>query len=273
MNELEFLKKRKGMTIGIAWLLMFFSMLSVVLVGYLMGLYIMSNSINVRSSDLLDYSSVALVISFFIYSIVGFFLNQKEFPKNNKITLKVLIITIIIGLLWSFLSSLLTEHYVINVDMFKQRKITGTWWFGLILSSAMAIFQIGILGHGLLRNYPFNKALVAVSFVCIAYYIPVAVVSMVIQTSLLFLIYYRTGSFFLVLSTSWIIQTIDYFLRELLNIQEPNFNYYKQTIFQSASTYYIFCILAFLLLLGSMLVLKRISPKIQWQKDDSFSIF
>lgn len=268
MNDLDLLKKKTGMTIGTAWVLMFSSMALMFLLSFAYGIASFINKTPITTGNSMDVVMLVMVMSFLVFALVGFYINKKELPYNNNVSKRTMCILFIIAMLWSVISSIFLDYFISNEAMDQVQGISKTWWFAIILNTALMIFQIGVLGHGLLRNYNLKKSMIAISFICIVFYMPAAASSMVIQSMILLYIYYRTASFLMVLLTSTVMYMPQYIFRGIYNISKLNYNFYKNEIFHSDSVYYIVWVLAIFALIVALWFFKQNTKTIKWERDE-----
>ncbi|MBP6620018.1 MAG: hypothetical protein KA188_07170 [Leadbetterella sp.] len=272
MDDLDLIKKKTGMTIGTAWILMFSSMALMFLLAVVYGILGFVNKKTFSMNNSVDLVMVVMVLSFLIFALIGFFINKKELPYFAKVSPKILLILFVIAMLWSVIASFFLDYYLNKEKMEQMEGISRTWWFAIILNTSMMIFQIGVIGHGLLRNYNLKKSMIAISFICIVFYMPAAVSSMIIQSMILLYVYYRTASFLMVLYTSTLMFMPDYLYRSIFEIHQLNYNFYKNEIFPSPAVYYVVWVLAIFALSGALWYLKQNTKVIKWERDEE-SIF
>ena len=268
MDDLDLIKKKTGMTIGTAWILMFSSVALMFLLGFGYGITSAVSKEPISMSNSVDLVMIVMVLSFLTFALIGFFINKKELPYFAKVAPKVLLILFVIAMLWNIIASLFMDYFINKEMMNKLEGISRTWWFTTILNISMMIFQIGVIGHGLLRNYNLKKSMIAISFICIVFYMPAAVTSMIIQSMILLYVYYRTASFLMVLLTSTMMYMPDYFYRGVFDIQQFNYNFYKNEILPSHTVYYVVWVLAIFALMGALWYLKQNTKVIKWEREE-----
>ena len=268
MNDLDLLKKKTGMTIGTAWVLMFSSVALLFLSGFIYGIMHAQSKKPISMSESTDMIMIFMVLSFLVFAMIGFYVNKKELPYFSKVSSKVMLILFVVAMCWSVISSVFLDYFQVSESMDKVAGFSRSWWFAIILNTSMIIFQIGVLGHGLLRNYSLKKSMIAISFICIVFYMPAAVSSMVIQSMILLYIYYRTSSFWVVLLTSTLMFVPEYIFRGMYDMPKFNYNYYKNIVMPSPTVYYSVCCFAVLALVPALWYLKKQTQTIQWEKED-----
>ena len=268
MDDLDLIKKKTGMTIGTAWILMFSSMALMFVLAFAYGFASAFYKKPIETSISVDLVMVVMVMSFLIFALIGFYINKKELPYFTKVSKKAMLILFIIAMLWSVISSFFLDYFITNDVIDQVQGISKTWWFATILNASMIIFQIGVIGHGLLRNYNLKKSMIAISFICIVFYMPAAVSSMVIQSMILLYIYYRTASFLMVLLTSTFMYMPQYIFKGIYNNTKLNYNFYKNEIFPSDNVYYAVWVLAIFALIGALWFFKQNTKTIKWEREE-----
>lgn len=268
MNDLDLLKKKTGMTIGTAWVLMFSSVALLFLSGFIYGIMLSQSKKTISMTESTDMIMIFMVLSFLVFATIGFYVNKKELPYFSNVSSKVMMILFVVAICWSVISSIFLDYFMMSEEMNKMTGFSKSWWFATILNASMIIFQIGVLGHGLIRNYTLKKSMIAISFICIVFYMPAAVSSMVIQSMILLYIYYRTASFWVVLLTSTLMYVPEYIFREIYAMPKLNYNYYKNVIMPSTSVYYTVWAFAVLGLITALWYLKQNTQVIKWERDD-----
>ncbi len=272
MDDLDLIKRKTGMTIGTAWILMFSSMALMFLLGISYGVAAGMGKINARSENAFDFVMLFMVVSFLIFAGIGFIINKKELPYFSKVSSKIWFLVFVLSLLWNFVASIFSDYYLLNAEMNQSVGFSKSWWFAIILNAALVIFQHGVIGHGLLRNYNLKKSIIAISFICIVFYIPAAVFVLIIQSAMLLFIYYRTASFWLVLVNSTVMYLPDYIYRGIYKLEKMNYNYYKNLILPSDFTYYCVWVSVVFATCGVLWYFKNSTRPIKWQRDEE-SIF
>jgi hypothetical protein len=267
MDDLELIQKKTGMTIGTAWILMFSSVVFLFLIGFSFGVYMAASGQKDAMNQAVDFIMISLVASFSIFAIIGFWINKKEWFYTQKPSLDVILLVLLIAILWSFVSSFFMDYFPKYDDRVQIGKLTNNWLFGILLNSSMIIFQIGVIGHGLLRNYELRRAMGTICFICITFYMPAAVVSLVLQSMILLYLYYRTASFWLVYGASLLMFSPQYFLRYILGESAVNINFWRVNIIQNDMVYYGLLAIAVLLIGVLIWQIKNKTVLIKWAKE------
>lgn len=267
MDDLELIQKKTGMTIGTAWILMFSSIAVLFLCGVVFGIYMAAKGGKQGMGQAVDFVMISLVCSFLLFAGIGFLINKKEKFYTQKVKPEVILWAVLIAILWGFVSSFFMDYFPKYDGMAPIGELTNNWVFGVLLNSAMIIFQIGVIGHGLLRNYELRRAMITISFVCITFYIPAAVISLVLQSMILLYIYYRTESFWVVYACSILMFTPQYLFKYIFNAPAINFNFWRVYILPNDTIYYVLLVLS---LVGIGVLLRQIKAKtvlIKWLKE------
>jgi hypothetical protein len=262
------------MTIGTAWILMFSSIIVLFAFGVVIGIingFFKTKNPNV---NLFDAIMLGMLASFIICGIIGFYQNKKELFFTHAVSKPILLVSLLMGFLWSYISSILFDYYSINPEASKMSLgLSGTWWFAILLNVALVVFQIGVIGHGLLRNYPFNKALITVCFISVSFFVPAAVVAMIFQSLILFFLYHRTASFWLVLVVSNLMYLPSYFGRYIFGGNEVTRNFYKLDILPNAQMYYLVWVICLIALVFSAFWINKKAKVIDWQRASEYESF
>ncbi|KPM48476.1 hypothetical protein AFM12_07545 [Jiulongibacter sediminis] len=129
----------------------------------------------------------------------------------------------------------------------------------------LIFLQIGIIGHGLFKNYSLGVALGTTCLISLINFEPKTVLAMFILIGILTFFYYRTGSFEIV-----ILGTLVYFLIDLLLLQFIDFNVmaennYRYVILGNDVAYFGVMLVSVLLLLFLMRQVGQLK-QIQWKQ-------
>jgi hypothetical protein len=265
--EIDLLPKKKGMTIGNAFMLM---ISCVTVFAFLAGGTLLILKLSNAKVDLNDdWIFLALVISFITNSLWGYRMNSKELPFFDKIKYSELKYLIIIALATYYLTSVFSEINLIR-DTQRARIIDEPSLAKVLIDATITIcfvfFQIGIIGHGLLKNYAFQKAILVILFLSICFISPSTVLGIGCQGAILFFIYYRTASFNAVLFTLFFMLIPDYIL--WFTVGKKDLNVLRLDVFHGNTLMYgIGWIIALLLLIWTIIKLKTNSKEINWRKE------
>jgi hypothetical protein len=272
MKDIDLLRKKTGMTIGTALMLMFGAMFSIFIIAGLYGIIKGFKGQKPGSGDAIDLTLTAMVISFAIFSVIGFYVNKKEKFCTNRVGVFTILMGSLVGLLWFVVSSVFYDFYNLN-NSINTDGISNTWWFSMAINTVFVLLQIGIIGHGLLRNYDFKKALLVSSIMCVSMFMPAAVISLVFQTGILLFLYYRTASFYLVLAISVVIYTPEYILRNLYNFKGVGRNLLKLDIIKNDTIYFSVWFGCLIALSFCIYILFKNTKTIAWQRESEFVDF
>jgi hypothetical protein len=268
MEGIDLLRKKTGMTIGMALMLMFGSMFFIFMLA---GIYGGINGYTQEKLDqqaAIDLTLVAMLISFCVFSVIGFYVNKKELFHTKKPDIYIVFMGFLIGILWSLVSTIFADYY--NIDKRVTAGMSNTWWFSFLTNCLFVLLQIGIIGHGLLRNYDFKKTLFTSSFLCVSLFLPAAVISMVFQTGILLFIYYRTASFYFVVLISIIMFSPFYIFKSLYGFQNISYNYLRLEVFKNDTVYYGFWLACIIALIFCLYLVYKNTKEIAWLRETEY---
>lgn len=268
MDELNLLRKKTGMTIAKAWMVM----VTCVIV-FIFGAGIIGGVLGYRNADPQEFIEkgvfILLVLILTLSSLWGFYINKKQLPFFNKPSVLVVFVCIIISLAWSYVSPIIVEFLPFNEKESDNIERVGIHFLLGVISSVLFTFlQIGIIGHGLLKNYLFKQVIFTVAAVSIVMVIPQAVVGMFFQTAIMFYIYYRTASFILplIMSISFII--VEDIFKVYLGNNIVTRNYIKFDFVQNDTLYFTGLAVCITIIIGGLYVIKTQTKVIAWQRPE-----
>ena len=270
----------KGMTIFKAFLLVFLCVVFIHVigffyeVGFLYSLFesFLQNTPIVKN----QLNTYSYLISYFVFAIIGFRINNYEIPFFRKLTFWPYLSVIIIGILWFiidlFLIDLLLMKYLGKVT-FKMvdRNYFDLKGFMRFLASFLSVaFTIGAIGHGLLRNYTFRSvALVLVTF-SLFFLNPILVFELLLQNLILIYIYYQFQAFQLCL-----LFVLTRLVMEVLIVLRYSYhsmlyeNIIKNEIIGNQTLYYLFITIVFFLFLYILFSFRNLKKTYIWLRSDS----
>lgn len=266
MNEFDLLRKKTGMTIAKAWMLMMLGIvvffLSAGAVGFIAGL-----QKKAFKDDAEGFIFVALLAIIVLCCIWGFFINKKELPffKNTSMVITLICFCIILALF--YISPILYDLLPYEKESTPKDRYLSSL-LEVFLSLALTVLQVGFIGHGLLKNYLFKQVLFTVVAMSIVFIIPQAVIGMAIQTLIMFYVYYQTASFQLPILMTFILSLSELFLKHILKIQTSNNNYIKTQLIHNDTLYYIGIVVCMGIIAGGLYYIKSNTKTIEWQKPE-----
>lgn len=270
MNELEFLKKRKGMTMANAWMLIFAS------IGFLIVLMVAFVYYNKRIAQKdaefeVEYILYTFVLTFSLVSLLGIYKINKELPYFKAIRNSDFLSVLLISVTWIIFSSVFDEFASLFQSDSKDKNDVFThsrWILDIFVSFSFALFQIGVISHGLFKNYPFKKAIITIFFSGLAFILPHIALPMAFQGLMFAIIYYVLGSFQTVLISAIAVSVPEYFLWYFYGIQ--NSNPIKNNWIVYEPIYYLVTALAFIVWLYFLFRLYKNRAKIHWEEVPSY---
>lgn len=268
MDELNLLRKKTGMTIAKAWMVM----VTCVIV-FILGAGIIGGVLGYRKADPQEFMEegifILMVLILILSSLWGFYINKKQLPFFNKPSVLITLVCIIISLAWSYISPIIVEFLPFNENESDNIERVGIHFLlGIISSVLFTVLQIGIIGHGLLKNYLFKQVIFTVAAVSIVMVIPQAVIGMFFQTAIMFYIYYRTASFLLplIMSISFII--VEDIFKVYLGNNIVTRNYIKFDFIQNDTLYFTGLAACIAIIIGGLYFIKTQTKVIAWQRPE-----
>ena len=268
MDELNLLRKKTGMTIAKAWMVM----VTCVIV-FMLGTIIIGGVLGYRRADPQEFMEngiiILMVLILILSSLWGFYINKKQLPFFNKPSVSITLVCIIISLAWSYISPIIVEFLPFNEKESDNIERIGIHFLlGVISSTLFTFLQIGVIGHGLLKNYLFKQVIFTVAAVSIVMVIPQAVVGMFFQTAIMFYIYYRTASFLLPIIMSITFSVVEYIFRIYLGNDIVTKNYIKFDFVQNNTVYYLGLLASITIIIAGLLYIKKQTKTIEWQRPE-----
>ncbi len=264
MNEFDLLRKKTGMTIAKAWMLMLSGIFVFLLLAVAIGFYNGYKKNVMLDAEILVFGVLIAIIC--LCCLWGFFINKKQLPFFNKPTPESIILSVIVALAWFYISPIIND--LLPYESKSSDKRTDLpLLFESLLSLSFAVLQIGVIGHGLLKNYQFGKVLFTVAAMSIIFVVPQAVVGMALQTLLMFYVYYRTASFQLPVLMSLVISILEEFFRRVLKIN-ISYNNFIKSLIDNTTVYYLGLVLCVALIAMCFFYIKKRTQVIAWQRPD-----
>lgn len=267
MDELDLLRKKTGMTIAKAWMLMVMTVISFFCFRYIFQ-FLNNQAISPVSFSSSQSRYIAMGLAMSIGCAIGYFINKKEQLSFKKVSLSSIFCCFLIAWAWCFTSPIIYDIMPLNIPKPpKVESLEPRFFITTIALVLMAILQIGIIGHGLLKNYSFKDVIFTVAAVSIIMITPQVVMSLVFQLLFLFPIYYRTASLILPILVVAVTNITE---ETIMIIFDADFstNYVRTYFFQDTLMYSIGFIIAFLVIVGGVLYIKKCSKPIQWLKPE-----
>ncbi len=266
MNEFDLLRKKTGMTIAKAWMLMVSVVVIFALSNGIFNMFFNANrgSFTMTSKEFIVYFT-AFNLSIFLGCLCGIFINKKQLPSFRNTTPSNYIWGFVIAMAWCYINPVILDFFPSNPISLKDNKLLLLLGgVGMLLTITL---QIGIIGHGLLRNYSFKNALFTVIAVSIIMLEPQSVIILVFYTLFLYYIYYRTASFQLIVFITTISVTTESFL-PLYFDADYSINYVRTYFLQNETLYYIGFVFCVGLIITGLYYIKTHTKFIEWQRPD-----
>jgi hypothetical protein len=268
MDELNLLRKKTGMTIAKAWMVM----VTCVIV-FILGAGIIGGVLGYQKVDAQEFMEegvfILLVLILTLSSLWGFYINKKQLPFFNKSSVSVVFVCIIVSLAWSYISPIIVEFLPFNEKESDNIERVGIHFLlGVLSSTLFTVLQIGIIGHGLLKNYLFKQVIFTVAAVSIVMVIPQAVIGLFFQTTIMFYIYYRTASFLLPLIMTVIFNIVEDIFKFYLDSNIVTRNYIKFDFVQNETLYFVGLLVCIAIIIGGLYFIKTQTKVIAWQRPE-----
>lgn len=272
-NDDFFIAKKTGMTITKAWILFVSMFLLYFLIGAIQGVIQASKGAELGSMDLLSSSLVINCLVSTIMCVIAYFVNIKELPRFEKPSIQAFLIALAVGVLLRFALSIVEEipFKLVTDDVLKEMMSIGPLLL-FLPALVLMIFQVGFIGHGLLRNYGFATALLTTVLVSIVNFELKSIISMMVLTGFGLLVYYRTSSFWLYLTLILPYFSMDIILSSFFDFGLFGFNNFRHKLIQNDTTYFALLGLSFVLLLIAIRYYVSKQPQ-DWKRHDELPEF
>lgn len=225
---------------------------------------------HIQQSGFLEKGVLVLMIFILmISSLWGFFINKKQLPFFNKQPLSITLSCLAIALAWSFISPLIVDFLPFDetaADSFE--RIGMDFLLGIAITMLFTFLQIGVVGHGLLKNYLFKQVILTVAAVSIVMVVPQAVIGLLFQTLIMFYIYYRTASFQLPLIMTATYSIVEDSFKWRLGGNIVSKNYIRLHLTPNDNIYYVGLLIAFCVILAGLYFIKQQTTPISWQRPE-----
>ncbi|SOE21635.1 hypothetical protein SAMN06298216_2092 [Spirosomataceae bacterium TFI 002] len=267
-------QKKKGMTISKAWILFLSMLIAQLITGGIVGYKIAKargeGAVIENPYGMTMYYTLGAYI---ILCVIAFYINKKELPRFNIPSFQRVGFAIIIAIFIRILSSVLED---LPFSFITQESIEQMGQFNytfIVLQSLVIIFfQVGFIGHGLLRNYEFITAAITTTLVSIVHFEPKSILSMIVLVGIMLYIYYKTSSFWLVIIIGLVYMYIDVVMALFYDMNIFHNNNWRNVIIGNDASYYslvAFCVLG---TAGLLYIISRIDP-LEWQRSDELPEF
>ena len=269
MEELNLLRKKTGMTIAKAWILM----VSAVLL-FIVSVFVVALISKINKRDISDFVhthlSWIMISVFSVCSLWGFNINKRELPFFQKPSFAIIITCMMIAIAWSYVSPIVgdllpfSERESKNVEISAKIEI----FLGLLITLIFTVLQIGIIGHGLLKNYFFKQVLFTVAAVSMVLVVPQAVIGLLFQTVIIFYVYYRTASFQLPLLMASVLTISEETFKFLYGDSITSKNYIRINFMPNETSYHMGIIACLGIIIGGLYFIKSKTTTIAWQRPE-----
>lgn len=272
-NDDFFMTKKSGMTITKAWMLFISMFLIYFLIGGVFGFIQASRGEKLDPASFIGNTLILNGTVSFLMCVIAYFVNIREFPRFEKITPKAAFVALFVGVALRFSLSIVEEIPFSMVTAESMKEITSLNPLFLFLPVLiLMIFQVGFIGHGLLRNYGFGTALVTTVLVSIINFELKSIISIMLLSGVGLLVYYRTSSFLLYLILIFPYFIADYFLTIFFDFDLFGFNNFRYVLIKDDTVYFVLLTVSILSVLASIRYYVSLKP-IQWKREDELPEF
>jgi hypothetical protein len=267
--------KLSGMTIFKAFMLVFFCVSLIHCIGlffqagFLFGF--LDSSVHSTAKINLKPNTYGYFIAYTMFILIGLRVNNFDLPIFEKSNLtgyfKILVLSILWIVFCIFLNDLVTTKNIGTVVVNQDFKGYFDFKESLrnINSLLYIVFYIGILGHGLLKNYNFNRVVIVLAFCSLPFLHPTIVLQYLFLNLILIFIYYHTRAFQLTLFFMVIALIFDHVFALLYSPQELRYgNIIKDHIIGNEIAYYLFMALVLVLFLYILFSFKSPEKRKLW---------
>jgi hypothetical protein len=272
MDELDLLRKKTGMTIAKAFMLVFSLVLIFGVVSITFGILSNTNKGNTKTFDMVENEVfIILIIVFLLGNIWAYFINKKELPFFRKTSFAIIISSIIIAFAWCYIIPIITEFRFFEAKQSKKLDNIGpNSILTLVISVFFTFLQIGFIGHGLLKNYLFKQAIFTVAAVSIMFFVPEAVIGLALQSLIMFYVYYRTASFLLPILMTVLFSVVEDCFKLIYGPNIGSVNYVRTHIIQNDTLYFAGLIASVFVILGGLYFIRTQTKVIEWQRPEEY---
>lgn len=267
----------KGMTIFKAFLLVFLCVSLIHVIGFLFQVGFVYGFIESYIHNTAKISmrpnAYGQLISYSVFILIGWKINNYEKPLFSKSGFSDYLKIVILGILWIvfciFLNDLVKTKNIgtvaVNQDFKEYFDFTGS--LRNVNSILYGLFYIGVLGHGLLKNYNFKKIIIVLAFFSLPVLHPTVVLQFLFLNLILIFIYYHTRAFQLILAFLVVAAILDHVFVLVYSPHELRYeNIIKEQIIGNANVYYLFMAFVIVLFLYILLSFRSSKKQYLWLK-------
>ncbi len=254
------------MTTANAWMLLFacISFLIVIMVAFVFY----NKRIGLRKAEFeVQNIFYAFILNFTLVSLLGIYKINKELPFFKSIKSKDFLTVILVSIIWIVFSSIFDEFANLFQSDSKDKDDAfshSRWILDILVSVSFTTFQIGVISHGLFKNYSFKKAIITIFFSSLVFILPHVALPMAFQGLMFAIIYYALGSFQTVLVSAILVSIPEYFFWYFYGIK--NNNPIKNNWIVNEYIYYLVIALSFVVWLYFLFRLYKNRAKIHWEE-------
>lgn len=267
-------QKKVGMTVSKAWIFFLSMFIVQIVAGAIVGFEIARGKAENNPAEN-PYSLTILYTlgAYLLLCLIAYFINKKEFPRFFSPSFKNVGVALLLAVFIRIVTSIL-EDVPFSLITQEQIEQMGEVNYGIIAIQSLVVifFQIGFIGHGLLRNYDFSTAVVTTTLVSIIHFEPKAIVAMIILVGVLLYMYYKTASFWLVLITGMGYMYIDVLMKLFFDFNIFDSNNWRTVIIGNDNIYYALWALS-ILGIGALIALLSKAKSPEWRRADELLEF
>lgn len=268
MDELDLLRKKTGMTIGKAFTIVFTLFVSTFVIG--IAVAIIFRDIMPKKIDIIEDNIFLLMLVIFLSgNIWAYYINKKELPFFKKTPFSIIVVSIIIAIAYSYVSPGIIDIYPFSEkagEKIDNLEITNL--LTLAIGIVFTFLQIGFIGHGLLKNYQFKQAIFTVAAVSIMFFVPQAVIGLMLQSLIMFYVYYRTAAFQLPIIMTIMFSLVEDSFKFFYKNDIIKGNYIRTHFVQDNTLYFVGLIASLFVIFGGLYFIKTQTKVIAWQRPE-----
>ncbi len=266
-----------GMTIFKAFLLVFLCVIFIHFIGFFFKVGFLYSLFKTFVDDTsfveIKLNTYSYLISYSVFILIGLRLNNNEIPYFRSAKRSDYLKVIVLGMLWNvvgiFLIQIVGDNSIGYVEV--NQDFTEIFdWKGLLRPLAFImslVFLIGIVGHGLLRNYKFMTTVVIITFFALPYLNPIIVVAYMLMNLLLIYIYYYSQAFQLLIIFTVVSSLVEYALAYFYSPGELRYgNIIKNHLIGDSGFYYLFMLVVISIFIGIIFSFRNSKSKQFWNR-------
>jgi hypothetical protein len=265
MKDDYLFQKKKGMTISKAWILFLSLFIFYIIGGAIVGVL---EAMGKKQENPFEVSIYISIVAVIILSLIGYFINCKELPRFKSISLLNVTTAITLAICFRIATSIIEDLPFSMIEQAQLEQFAKLSYFAVATQSIMLIlFQVGVIGHGLLRNYDLTSAMLTTALVSLINFEPKSIITMILFISLLLYVYYKTASFQMVVIITAFYMFMDYFLKPFFDFKIIDSNNWRTVIIANDTAYYAILALCVLCIAIILKFISKLKP-LDWRRTE-----